>query len=120
MGRHIAIAWRDDGRAIKAVIPALRYFAGAGEISVLVGYRGDTKPEALPPALAERGVKAAVYPLAIRSGPFGEQLLAKAAELGADLLVTGAYMHSPLREMLLGGVTRYLLGHAEIPVLMRH
>jgi len=32
----------------------------------------------------------------------------------------GAYRHSPLREFLLGGVTRYMLGHADLPVLMRH
>ena len=120
LGRHPAIAWRDDGRAIKAVIPAMRYFAGAEAISVLVGYRGDAKPGGIPVALAEHGVEATVYALPIEAGPFGKQLLAKAAELKADLLVAGAYVHSPLREMLLGGVTRYVLAHAEIPVFMRH
>jgi nucleotide-binding universal stress UspA family protein len=51
---------------------------------------------------------------------FGEALLAKAHTLSADLLVMGAYRHSPLRELLLGGVTRYMLGHADLPILMRH
>jgi nucleotide-binding universal stress UspA family protein len=36
------------------------------------------------------------------------------------MVVMGAYMHSPLREFLFGGVTRYMLTHADIPVLMRH
>jgi nucleotide-binding universal stress UspA family protein len=40
--------------------------------------------------------------------------------LGADMLVMGAYAHSPLREMIFGGVTRYMLDHADLPVLMRH
>ncbi len=40
--------------------------------------------------------------------------------LGADLLVMGAYHHSALREMIFGGVTWYMLDHADLPVLMRH
>jgi nucleotide-binding universal stress UspA family protein len=119
LGRRVAIAWRDDGRAIKAVIPALRYFADA-EISLLAGYRGNHAPEGMPAPLAEHGVEAQLFPLPIGSEPFGKTLLAKADELGADLLVMGAYIHSPLVEFLLGGVTRYVLGHAEIPVLLRH
>jgi nucleotide-binding universal stress UspA family protein len=58
--------------------------------------------------------------LPIGSEPFGETLLRKVRELGADMLVMGAYAHSPLRELILGGVTRYVLEHADVPVLMRH
>jgi nucleotide-binding universal stress UspA family protein len=36
------------------------------------------------------------------------------------MLVMGAYAHSPLREVIFGGVTRYMLDHADLPVLMRH
>ena len=49
---------------------------------------------------------------------FGEALLAKAHELGADMLVLGAYQHKPLREFLLGGVTRHMLTHADLPMLL--
>ena len=45
-------------------------------------------------------------------GPVGAQLLKLAHELGADLLVMGAYAHGEWREALLGGVTRYVLDHA--------
>ena len=38
----------------------------------------------------------------------------------ADLLVIGAYGHSRVRELVLGGVTRHLLRHMTIPVLMSH
>jgi nucleotide-binding universal stress UspA family protein len=58
--------------------------------------------------------------LPIGSEPFGKTLLDKVHRLSADLLVMGAYAHSPLRELILGGVTRYILAHADIPVLMRH
>jgi len=120
LGKHVAIAWKDDGRAIKAVIPAMRYFASADRISVLIGYRGDVVPDVVPAPLAERDISAEICPIAIGSGPFGQALLAKTSELGADVLVMGAYAHSPLREMIFGGVTRYVLHNAELPVLMRH
>jgi nucleotide-binding universal stress UspA family protein len=40
--------------------------------------------------------------------------------VGADMIVAGAYHHSPLRESLLGGVGRDLLNHMTVPVLMSH
>jgi nucleotide-binding universal stress UspA family protein len=50
----------------------------------------------------------------------GEALLAKAKELKADLLVMGAYAHTRLREMILGGVTNYMLEKADIPLFLSH
>jgi nucleotide-binding universal stress UspA family protein len=49
-----------------------------------------------------------------------DTLLAQVAELDADLLVMGAYGHSRLHEMILGGVTRDILRNANVPVLMAH
>ena len=40
--------------------------------------------------------------------------------LGADLLIIGAYSHSRMRQIVLGGVTEHLLDHAGLPVLMTH
>jgi nucleotide-binding universal stress UspA family protein len=42
------------------------------------------------------------------------------ADLGAYMIVAGAYHHSHLREELLGGVSRDLLDHMTVPVLMSH
>lgn len=39
---------------------------------------------------------------------------------GASCLVIGAYGHSRLREMLLGGATRSLLAKSKIPLLLNH
>lgn len=50
----------------------------------------------------------------------GELLLSDAADLDADLLVMGAYGHSPKQELVLGGVTRSLLSSMTLPVLMSH
>ena len=54
------------------------------------------------------------------SGSTGEALLELAEVSGADLIVTGAYGHARFRELVLGGVTRHLLTHAPIPVLIAH
>ncbi len=48
----------------------------------------------------------------------GAGLLAGATEFNADLLCMGAYSHSRLRQLILGGVTRHVLEKSEIPVLM--
>ncbi len=48
----------------------------------------------------------------------GAGLLAAAAAFGADLLAMGAYSHSRLRQLILGGVTRHVLENARLPVLM--
>lgn len=117
-GQSLAVAWRNDERATRAVLSALRAFPKAANRFVLAGTRGAAV--VLPPILAEHGVTAELHALPISSGPFGEVLLRKAHELGADMLVMGAYQHHPLRELLLGGVTRYMLSHADLPVLLQH
>jgi nucleotide-binding universal stress UspA family protein len=47
-------------------------------------------------------------------------ILSHLASECADLLVMGAYGHSRLREFVLGGVTRTILGEMTVPVLMSH
>ena len=41
-----------------------------------------------------------------------------AADLGADMIVMGAYGHSRMTELILGGVTQTLLESMTVPVLM--
>ncbi len=52
----------------------------------------------------------------LKGGPKGDTVIPRSA----DLLVMGAYSHTRLRERILGGVTKYVLEHAEIPVLAFH
>ena len=119
-GRRVAIAWRDEKCTVKAVILALRYLAGAEQVHVLMGVRHGAPAPAMPRVLLEHGISAELHVLPIGSDPFGQTLLDAVHRSSADLLVMGAYAHSPLRELILGGVTRYMLDHADLPVLMRH
>jgi nucleotide-binding universal stress UspA family protein len=119
-GRGVAIAWRDDSRSAKAVIPALRILGGTEQVHLLAGVPEGAAAPAVPAVLQDHGISASLHVLPIGKQPFGKTLLEKSHELGADLLVMGAYAHRPLREMIFGGVTRYVLDHADMPVLMRY
>lgn len=119
-GRCVAVAWRDDGRTVKAVIPALRFLADAEQFHLLAGVREGAAPSAVPSIFQDHGIAAGLHVLPIGAGAFGRTLLEKLHELGADMLVMGAYAHNPLIELVFGGVTKYMLQHADVPVLMRH
>jgi hypothetical protein len=119
-GRRIAIAWRDDSRTIRAVLAAMRCLDHAERLFVLAGQREGAPCPQMPEVVVEHRVPAELFVLSVGRHAFGDVLLGKAHELGADMLVMGAYAHSPLREMIFGGVTRYMLEHADIPLLMRH
>jgi nucleotide-binding universal stress UspA family protein len=116
-GRVVAIAWKDDARAPKAVLDALPILAKAETVHVL---RARVTEATVPALFREHGIAAQAHAVPDHDGPVGAQLLKIARELGADLLVMGAYAHGEWREALLGGVTRYVLDHAGLPVFMRH
>jgi len=119
-GRRVAIAWRDDSRATKAVFPALRVLTGAEEVHVIAGVGAGVTKCPLPPVLVEHDIPATMHAVVLGPEPFGETLLRRVHELNADMLIMGAYAHSLLREVLLGGTTRHVVAHADLPVLMRH
>jgi nucleotide-binding universal stress UspA family protein len=70
--------------------------------------------------LARHGVKAEASHDTTGEIDVADIILSRASDLQSDLLVMGAYGHSKLREMVLGGATRGLLEHMTVPVLMAH
>jgi nucleotide-binding universal stress UspA family protein len=80
---------------------------------------GNSRPDQLRDYLEFHGVQAKVTSVAAK-GDAGKALLAAAAKAGADLLVMGAYGHSRVRELVLGGVTKHVLQATTIPTLLAH
>ena len=119
-GRCVGIAWRDESRTAKALIPALRLLGAAGQVHLLAGVRKGVAVPGVPAVLQDHGISASLHVLRIGEGPFGQALLEKLHELGGDMLVMGAYVHGRLRDAIFGGVTRYMCDHADVPVLMRY
>ncbi|MCG6162427.1 universal stress protein, partial [Leptospira bandrabouensis] len=52
------------------------------------------------------------------SETLGDQLVTEAHQLGADLLVMGAYRHNQFIEWLLGGTTRHVLARFDLPLFL--
>ncbi len=119
-GKIVAVAWRDDKFTLHAVMAALHCIPQSAEVHVLMGRREGAPPPQIPDVLVEHGVTVTGHELPVGQHIFGALLLAKAHDVKADLLVMGAFVHSPWRNLLFGGVTKYMLVHADIPVLMRH
>ena len=119
-GQHVAIAWRDDPHAVRAVLSALHCTTPPSSVHLLAGMRPGSHHPTVPDILTEHGIAADLQFIPIGEAPFGATLLASAHQAGCDMLVMGAYAHNAWRDLLLGGVTRYMLGHSDLPVLMRH
>ena len=124
IGRRVLVGWKPGREAARAVHDALPLLAGAELVTVLSVNPGGG-PEDLPGAaicrhLARHGIAAEARGTEAAGLAEGDALLNAAADLGADLLVVGAYGHSRLREIVLGGVTRTLLDRMTVPVLFSH
>jgi len=74
--------------------------------------------EQLAHNLRANGIEAEAVERSAKSRSHGDAILDHAANLGADLLVKGAYTQSRLRQMIFGGATSLILSKAEIPVFM--
>ncbi len=123
LGRRPLIAWNGSALSARAAAIARNFFDGAREIGILsVRTRNGSGPSAqdLADYLAWHDMAASVIEVELETHRLGDVFLREAARFGADLLVMGAYAQSPFRESLTGGVTNYVLGHAELPVLMTH
>jgi nucleotide-binding universal stress UspA family protein len=121
-GATIAIAWDRSREAARAVAAGLPLLAKADKIVILTAREAgsDTEPSELASYLALHGIEARTWAFTPGPGSLSEALLAEAEKAEADLVVMGAYGHSRLREMVLGGVTHGVLADAVIPVLMVH
>jgi nucleotide-binding universal stress UspA family protein len=123
IGHTVAVAWNGKTEATRAVAAALPFLRSAERTHVLTAETSVTEGATgrrIAQYLAWQGVNPELTILHPGSEPVGETVTKKAVELGADLLVMGGYGHSRMREMILGGVTRYVLNHAGLPVLMAH
>jgi nucleotide-binding universal stress UspA family protein len=122
LGERVAIAWKEDEPARRAVLAARPVLARATVVMALtVGPDGASSDEGFVAALRAIDVAPPDLEHIDPSGLTTGATLLKAAHVrGADMIVAGAYSHRQIVERLLGGVTRELLQDADIPVLMAH
>ncbi|MGE4431015.1 MAG: universal stress protein [Sphingobium sp.] len=124
---HLAIGWNATREATHALREATAIAAPGAQIDILVlNAQPSTRGHGSEPGasiahhLARHGFAATLIALDGGDRPDALALVESAREQGAALLALGAYGHSRLREMILGGVTHDLLAGAALPLLFAH
>ncbi len=121
---HVVIAWNGSLEATRLIGQSITLLHEAARVTV-VHARTERFEEAraadLCAYLRWHGIlaEAATSDIGERTS-VGAAILAEAERRNASMLALGAYTHSRVREFLLGGVTRHVVEHARIPVLMAH
>lgn len=122
---RIIVAWDGSAKAARALNDALPFLRAATQVD-LVGVTGEkdlahTVPGAeIAPHLTRHGVTVNVLALPAIGGDVAETLSKHAHLTQADMIVMGAYVHSRLREMVLGGTTQSLLAKAPVPLFLSY
>jgi nucleotide-binding universal stress UspA family protein len=121
VGEKIAVGWNGSTEAVKALAVSLPLLAAAKAVSVITVGDKDVSVASVIEYLAWHGIGTTHHGVRTVSGSGpGEQLLAEAREVEADLLVMGGYGHMPWREFLFGGATRQIVGTSLLPLLLSH
>ena len=124
IGTNVLIAWNCSTEQARVTAFALPLLQQASRVIVLTVEGGAAVPgptgQQLCRYLQLNGVPAKPMTVGLDGRLTGEAVLSHAKALGCDLVIKGAYTQSRLRQMIFGGTTRYVLGNAELPVLMAH
>lgn len=122
-GTKIAVAWEWSVEFARAMSLSLPMLEAAEKVWLMIHKEAapsEIRPQTLIDRLAWHGVAAEPHPIECELRDLGACFLRESAALGADLLVKGAYSQGRLRQLILGGRTRHILNHAEIPVLFAY
>jgi len=123
-GGHVLMGWNDGAEALAAARAALPLLEEAEVTDICIIDPPTHAPDRSDPGgamaqyLMRHGSKSEVAVLAKTEPHVGDILLRRAKEVGAQMIVSGAYGHSHLRGAVFGGATRSLLEAADLPILM--
>lgn len=127
LAKRILVAWnesRESARALKDALPLLKQ---ADQVTVLLikskshnEEHTATQKRVMLGYLADHDINAEVSICIDNHLDPGDTIVAEAIDNDNDLIVMGAYGHSRLREIVLGGATRHLLKQMTVPILLSH
>ncbi|WP_206455551.1 universal stress protein [Aurantimonas marina] len=127
IGERVLLTWNATREAARATFDALPILKDASHVRVLAidpsedrSHTGLAAADDLAVTLARHGIKAEAATSFSDTISVADDILSRLADDGSDLLVMGCFGHSRVREMLFGGVTRHVLRHMTVPVLMSH
>jgi nucleotide-binding universal stress UspA family protein len=122
-GERVLVLWNASREAARALEDAVPFLQRASEAEVVTFDERDDRQLPDPDVGAFLARHDARVTVAAQPAPgidIGSAILGRATENSADLIVMGAYSHSRLRELVLGGATRFVFESMSVPTLMSH
>ena len=123
-GRRVMIAWdgsKEVSRAVKSAICILKTSSFVELVSIVKDSKtDDLNHEQIFQFLNRHGVEARSEFLEQSNLSVADRIIERIPKCGADLLIMGAYGHSRLKEMVLGGTTLDMLKRPPVPILLEH
>jgi nucleotide-binding universal stress UspA family protein len=123
IGAHVAVAWKASATAGRAILAAAPLLRAAGRVTILIGEEPDGErpiPDELLSVIGASGRAPAPHHFKLAGRSAGVALMAEAHRVGADAMVMGAYADRRLLELLIGGATRDVLAHVDLPIFLHH
>jgi nucleotide-binding universal stress UspA family protein len=128
VGERIVVGWNATREAARAVGDGLPLLIAARKVVVMsvnpqragANGLGDAPGADIARHLSRHGCRVEAAQVSTDQVDPGEAMLNVVSDEAADLVVMGAYGRSRMREMILGGMTRFMLRHATVPVLLSH
>jgi nucleotide-binding universal stress UspA family protein len=120
---NAAIAWNGSAEAARAVHRAMPLLHRAEEVAIMAPEEGSMRgpgPDALASYLALHDIHCHVHNLPTNWTNIGDTLLEIAHQEKAAFIVMGAFSQGKLRQLILGGATRFMLNRSDLPVLFTH
>jgi nucleotide-binding universal stress UspA family protein len=120
--QRVIVAWKDTREARRAVSDALPVLKAAEEVFV-VAIGDETRRagvEDVAAYLLRHGIESTTVLRQDAPAGVADEITKMAEQEQADLIISGAYGYSRMREWMFGGVTRELLKGAPVCCLMSH
>ena len=123
IGRTVVVAWNGSVESARTIALGMPLLLVAGRVEVLsVQGHMVAGPDAAEVVahLRRHGIAAEGRMLEPSGRPAGEVILEEAGDIGADLVLKGAFTRSRFRQIVFGGTTQHILDYARVPVLLAH
>lgn len=122
---RIMLCWDASRNAARAIADALPFLTRGKAIELVTVVSAKAKSDEMREVdiarhLARHHIKVEVEKIIAADSDVPNAILSHAADTSADFIVMGGYGHSRLREFVLGGATRGILGTMTVPTLMSH
>jgi nucleotide-binding universal stress UspA family protein len=121
---RVMVCWDGSRNAARAIADAMPFMERARAVDVVTVESRERRNELIgadiAQHLARHGLKVDLKPIVAPDTDVASTILSYAADSSTDLIVMGGYGHSRLREFVLGGATRGMLGAMTVPTLMAH